>query len=416
MATIYTVTQLNAYVGNLFREDFLLAGLRVQGELSNVKYHASGHIYFTLKDSGAELRGVIYRQNALGLGMRLADGMQVVCTGAVTVYEKAGVYQLNTKTVEKLGQGELYALYQARLRALEADGLFDAAHKKPLPRFVLTLGVVTSPSGAAIHDIQTVARQQNPYVKIVLYPALVQGEGAAESIVRGIRALDRRGVDLMIVGRGGGSLEDLWCFNDERVARAAYACETPLISAVGHESDVTLLDFVADLRAATPSAAAERGVPNLAAQLALIAGLRQQLSRGLREKVGDLRARARGAGFRLRLNAPEELLSARQQRTLALRQGLEAGLNKKDTGAAGGVSAARGAPSRGFSAQSSDRRLCLCRPCGRHSRAERRKPLDGRAAQPSLPGRRGGGQSRRNQERTAGGEPWTKSLSRRRSR
>ena len=329
MATIYTVTQLNAYVGNLFREDFLLAGLRVQGELSNVKYHASGHIYFTLKDSGAELRGVIYRQNALGLGMRLADGLQVVCTGAVTVYEKAGVYQLNTKTVEKLGEGELYALYQARLRALEAEGLFDAAHKKPLPRFVLTLGVVTSPSGAAIHDIQTVARQQNPYVKIVLYPALVQGEGAAESIVRGIRTLDRRGVDLMIVGRGGGSLEDLWCFNDERVARAAYACETPLISAVGHESDVTLLDFVADLRAATPSAAAERGVPNLAAQLALIAGLRQQLSRGLREKVGDLRARARGAGFRLRLNAPVELLSARQQRTFALRQGLEAGLNKK---------------------------------------------------------------------------------------
>ena len=316
MATIYTVTQLNAYVGNLFREDFLLAGLRVQGELSNVKYHASGHIYFTLKDSGAELRGVIYRQNALGLDMRLADGLQVVCTGAVTVYEKAGVYQLNTKTVEKLGQGELYALYQARLRALEAEGLFEAAHKKPLPRFVLTLGVVTSPSGAAIHDIQTVARQQNPYVKIVLYPALVQGEGAAESIVRGIQTLDRRGVDLMIVGRGGGSLEDLWCFNDERVARAAYACETPLISAVGHESDVTLLDFVADLRAATPSAAAERGVPNLAAQLALIAGLRQQLSRGLREKVGDLRA-------------PEELLSARQQRTLALRQGLEAGLNKK---------------------------------------------------------------------------------------
>ena len=140
MATIYTVTQLNAYVGNLFREDFLLAGLRVQGELSNVKYHASGHIYFTLKDSGAELRGIIYRQNALGLDMRLADGMQVVCTGAVTVYEKAGVYQLNTKTVEKQGEGELYALYQARLRALEAEGLFDAAHKKPLPRFVLTLG------------------------------------------------------------------------------------------------------------------------------------------------------------------------------------------------------------------------------------------------------------------------------------
>ena len=414
MATIYTVTQLNAYVGNLFREDFLLAGLRVQGELSNVKYHASGHIYFTLKDSGAELRGVIYRQNALGLGMRLADGMQVVCTGAVTVYEKAGVYQLNTKTVEKLGQGELYALYQARLRALEAEGLFDAAHKKPLPRFVLTLGVVTSPSGAAIHDIQTVARQQNPYVKIVLYPALVQGEGAAESIVRGIRTLDRRGVDLMIVGRGGGSLEDLWCFNDERVARAAYACETPLISAVGHESDVTLLDFVADLRAATPSAAAERGVPNLAAQLALIAGL-ATVPGASGESGRSPRARKRG-----RLPASAERTRGIAQRETAAHPRTAAGTRgrteQKDTGAAGGVSAARGAPSRGFSAQSSDRRLCLCRPCGRHSRAERRKPLDGRAAQPSLPGRRGGGQSRRNQERTAGGEPWTKSLSRRRSR
>ena len=395
MATIYTVTQLNAYVGNLFREDFLLAGLRVQGELSNVKYHASGHIYFTLKDSGAELRGVIYRQNALGLDMRLADGLQVVCTGAVTVYEKAGVYQLNTKTVEKLGQGELYALYQARLRALEAEGLFEAAHKKPLPRFVLTLGVVTSPSGAAIHDIQTVARQQNPYVKIVLYPALVQGEGAAESIVRGIRTLDRRGVDLMIVGRGGGSLEDLWCFNDERVARAAYACETPLISAVGHESDVTLLDFVADLRAATPSAAT---VPGAAG-----------------ESGGSPRARKRGG-----LPAPAERARGIAQRETAAHPRTAAGTRgrteQKDTGAAGGVSAARGAPSRGFSAQSSDRRLCLRRSCGRHSRAERRKPLGRGAAQPSLPGRRGGGQSRRNQERTAGGEPWTKSLSRRRSR
>lgn len=191
MAKIYTVTQLNAYVSNLFREDFLLAGLRVQGELSNVKYHASGHIYFTLKDSGAELRGVIYRQNALGLRMRLADGMQVVCTGAVTVYEKAGVYQLNTKSLEKLGQGELYALYQARLRALEAEGLFDAAHKKSLPRFVQTLGVVTSPSGAAIHDIQTVAWQQNPYVKIVLYPAWCRARARQRALCEAFRRLMR---------------------------------------------------------------------------------------------------------------------------------------------------------------------------------------------------------------------------------
>jgi len=258
MAKTYTVAQLNAYVSNLFREDFLLGGVRIRGELSNVKYHASGHIYFTLKDSEAELRGVVYRQNALSLRERLKDGMQVVCTGAVTVYERAGVYQLNTKAVEKLGQGELYELYLQRLRALEEEGLFDLAHKKPLPRFVKTLGVVTSPSGAAIHDIRTVSHQQNPYVKIVLFPALVQGQDAPESIVRGIRALDAYGVDVMIVGRGGGSMEDLWCFNDERVARAVYACKTPVISAVGHESDVTILDFVADLRAATPSAAGRR--------------------------------------------------------------------------------------------------------------------------------------------------------------
>ena len=325
MAKTYTVAQLNAYVSNLFREDFLLGGVRIRGELSNVKYHASGHIYFTLKDSEAELRGVVYRQNALSLRERLKDGMQVVCTGAVTVYERAGVYQLNTKAVEKLGQGELYELYLQRLRALEAEGLFDPAHKKPLPRFVKTLGVVTSPSGAAIHDIRTVSHQQNPYVKIVLFPALVQGQDAPESIVRGIRALDAYGVDVMIVGRGGGSMEDLWCFNDERVARAVYACKTPVISAVGHESDVTILDFVADLRAA------ERGVPNLEAELALLSRARERLRQGLRNKVNLLRERTRRANFLLRLNAPEELIRARKLRVQELRRQLRSELfNKKN--------------------------------------------------------------------------------------
>ena len=331
MAKTYTVAQLNAYVSNLFREDFLLGGVRIRGELSNVKYHASGHIYFTLKDSEAELRGVVYRQNALSLRERLKDGMQVVCTGAVTVYERAGVYQLNTKAVEKLGQGELYELYLQRLRALEAEGLFDPAHKKPLPRFVKTLGVVTSPSGAAIHDIQTVAYQQNPYVKIVLFPALVQGQDAPASIVRGIRALDAYGVDVMIVGRGGGSMEDLWCFNDERVARAVHACKTPVISAVGHESDVTILDFVADLRAATPSAAAERGVPNLEAELALLSRARERLRYALQTKVNLLRERSRHANFLLRLNAPEELIRARKLRVQELRRQLRSELfNKKN--------------------------------------------------------------------------------------
>ena len=274
---------------------------------------------------------MVYRQNALSLRERLKDGMQVVCTGAVTVYERAGVYQLNTKAVEKLGQGELYELYLQRLRALEAEGLFDPAHKKPLPRFVKTLGVVTSPSGAAIHDIQTVAYQQNPYVKIVLFPALVQGQDAPASIVRGIRALDAYGVDVMIVGRGGGSMEDLWCFNDERVARAVHACKTPVISAVGHESDVTILDFVADLRAATPSAAAERGVPNLEAELALLSRARERLRQGLRNKVNILRERTRRANFLLRLNAPEELIRARKLRVQELRRQLRSELfNKKN--------------------------------------------------------------------------------------
>ena len=259
MASVYSVSRVNRYISGLFTEDFALSKISVKGEVSNCKYHPSGHIYFTLKDEGSALSAVLFAGNRSGLTFRMENGQQVIVTGRIQVYERAGSYQLYASQIRQDGQGDLYLRFQEQKKYLEEMGMFSEAYKQPIPPYIQTLGVVTASTGAAVRDIIQITKRRNPFVQILLYPALVQGDGAAESICKGIRTLDGR-VDCMIVGRGGGSMEDLWAFNEESVARAIFDCETPIISAVGHETDITIADFVADLRAPTPSAAAELAV------------------------------------------------------------------------------------------------------------------------------------------------------------
>ena len=258
--SIYSVGQVNAYVKNMFAQDYLLGSISVRGEVSNCKYHPSGHIYFTLKDRTALLQAVMFAGNRGGLSFTLREGQQVVATGSVNIYERDGKYQLYARKVVLDGVGSLYERFAALKEELSDRGLFAPEYKQPIPRYIRTLGIVTAQTGAAIRDIVNVAGRRNPYVQLVLYPAKVQGAGAAETIAAGIEALEQYGVDCMIVGRGGGSIEDLWAFNEEIVAQAIFDCSVPVISAVGHETDFTIADFVADLRAPTPSAAAELAV------------------------------------------------------------------------------------------------------------------------------------------------------------
>ena len=232
----------------------------VKGEVSNCKYHPSGHIYFTLKDSASALNCIMFAGDRRGLGFRLTEGQQVIAKGSVSVFERDGRYQLYVKEVTLDGAGALYEKYEQLKRELAEEGMFAPEYKQQIPKYIHTLGVVTADTGAAVRDIIQIASRRNPYVQIILYPALVQGASAAPSIVNGIHALERQGVDVMIVGRGGGSIEDLWAFNERMVAQAVFDCSVPIISAVGHETDTTIIDYVADLRAPTPSAAAELAV------------------------------------------------------------------------------------------------------------------------------------------------------------
>lgn len=285
MASIYSVSQVNSYIRNMFTQDFALSRLAVRGEVSNCKYHSSGHIYFTLKDKTGTLSAVMFASQRRGLSFQLQEGQQVVVSGSVDVYERDGKYQLYARKIEPDGNGDLFARFCKLRDELEEMGMFAPEYKQPIPKYAARIGVVTASTGAAIRDIMNIAGRRNPYVQLVLYPALVQGAGAAKSIAAGIRALDEMGLDVLIVGRGGGSIEDLWAFNEELVARAIFECRTPVISAVGHETDVTIADYVADLRAPTPSAAAELAVfdyrqfeeTRLAYRAALVRRMEQQL-------------------------------------------------------------------------------------------------------------------------------------------
>jgi len=267
---VYSVTQVTSYIRDRLQQDYALSGIRIRGEVSNCKYHPSGHIYFTLKDAGAQMSCVLFASARGGLKYHMADGDSVVCYGSVGVYEAAGRYQLYVREIVPAGSGLLALEFERLKKKLAAEGIFAEEHKIPIPAMPAKIGIVTAESGAALQDILQIARRRDPYVQMILCPAQVQGEGAAASIAAAVRTLDRAGVDVIIVGRGGGSIEDLWTFNEEETAYAIYACRTPIISAVGHETDTTIADLAADLRAPTPSAAAELAVPDIAAVLAKI--------------------------------------------------------------------------------------------------------------------------------------------------
>lgn len=260
MASVYSVGQVNAYIKNMFNADFALNSIYIKGEISNCKYHTSGHIYFTLKDSTGVISAVMFAGNRKGLKFKLEEGQKVIALGSVSVYERDGKYQLYAKQIILEGTGLLYQRFEQLKTQLEEMGLFDKMYKKPIPKYATKVGICTASTGAAIQDIINISKRRNPFVQLYLYPCLVQGQGAAVDIVNAIRCLDSMDLDVIIVGRGGGSIEDLWAFNEEIVAKAIFDCDTPVISAVGHETDFTIADFVADMRAPTPSAAAELAV------------------------------------------------------------------------------------------------------------------------------------------------------------
>ena len=301
------------YIKNLFAQDFLLERIAVKGEVSNCKYHTSGHIYFTLKDATGAIACVMFSGNRKGLSFRMKEGDNVVVTGSVQIYERDGKYQLYAKEITLDGAGALYVRYEQLKQELAEMGMFAPEYKRAIPTYIQTLGIVTAPTGAAIQDIRTIAKRRNPSVQLILYPALVQGDGAAQSIVNGIRALEALGVDAMIVGRGGGSIEDLWAFNEEIVARAVFECTVPIISAVGHETDTTIIDYVADLRAPTPSAAAELAVWKKDDVAAYAQDLSEQMAQYMRHKLAEHRARLTNLELRMKYVSPMQQLNTKRQ-------------------------------------------------------------------------------------------------------
>ena len=313
MAGVYTVAQVTAYIRHLFEDDYALGRVAVKGEVSNCKYHSSGHVYFTLKDEKSMLACVMFSSYARQLTFRLSEGMQVVVRGSIRVFERDGRYQLYAEKIESEGEGALFRLFEERKKRLEEMGLFSPIYKKPIPPYSQRIGIVTAKTGAAVQDIINISRRRNPGVSLFLYPAKVQGEGAAATIVSGIRKLDTMGLDCIIVGRGGGSIEDLWAFNEEEVAMAIFQCETPVISAVGHETDFTIADFVADLRAPTPSAAAELAVFMLDDLLDELQALKDELGQKTRFILKEKRQEAERLRLKLNVAHPRHRLAGQSE-------------------------------------------------------------------------------------------------------
>ncbi len=326
---VYSVTQINTYIKNLFVRDFVLSRITVRGEVSNCKYHSSGHIYFTLKDRGGAISCVMFSGQRERLTFRLQDGQEIDASGQITVYEKSGTYQLYVRDCRLSGAGELYERFLQLKTELAEMGMFDEIYKKPIPRYSRRIGIVTASTGAAVRDIINVATRRDPYVELVLYPARVQGEGAKESIVRGIRQLDKMGLDVMIVGRGGGSIEDLWAFNEECVARAIFEAETPIISAVGHETDFTIADFVADRRAPTPSAAAELASFEYDVLEEQFGAYRSALEKEMTQRLQLLKARVNADKERLQRLSPQSVLQNRRQQLDAMKGSMRQLIERK---------------------------------------------------------------------------------------
>lgn len=323
MASVYSVSQVNSYIRNMFTQDFMLAHIFVKGEVSNCKYHSSGHVYFTIKDTSSAMACVMFAGNRKSLNFTLKEGQKVMVEGSVTIYERDGKYQLYAKNITLDGTGVLYQRYEELKSRLEEMGMFSEEYKKPIPKYAKKIGIVTARTGAAIQDILNISKRRNPYVELILYSALVQGDGAKESIVRGIEVLDEMNLDILIVGRGGGSIEDLWAFNEECVARAMFNCKTPVISAVGHEVDVTIADYVADLRAPTPSAAAELAVFDYYQLLEKLEGYGDALNGRIGRNLSAARNRLEQCEYRLKHKSPDSLILEKRQRLISIADRLE---------------------------------------------------------------------------------------------
>lgn len=330
---VYTVGQINLYIKDMLAQDFLLRRIYAKGEVSNCKYHTSGHLYFSLKDETGVLQCVMFAGKRGGLTFRMQDGQSVIVLGRVEVYEQAGRYQLYAEQIFHDGAGFWHEQFEQLKERLAETGMFAPEYKRPIPAYAKRIGIVTAPTGAAIRDIQNIARRRNPYAQLILYPALVQGEGAAASIVKGIETLDRFGVDVIIAGRGGGSIEDLWAFNEEAVAYAIFHCHTPVISAVGHETDFTIADYVADLRAPTPSAAAELAVADVMGILAQLDRFQTQLARRMENRLYEVKKQFHYLQGKLALLSPQnqakEQRKALDEKEQRLKRAMEAALKEE---------------------------------------------------------------------------------------
>lgn len=313
----------------MFTQDFMLNRIFIKGEVSNCKYHTSGHVYFTIKDNTSQMACVMFAGNRRGMNFQLKEGQNVVIEGNIDIYERDGKYQLYARKITLDGTGILYQQYEALKKKLEEMGMFATEYKRPIPKYVNQVGIVTAQTGAAIRDIVNIATRRNPYVQLILYPALVQGEGAKDSIVKGIQVLDSMNLDVLIVGRGGGSIEDLWAFNEEVVARAIFECRTPVISAVGHEVDVTIADYVADLRAPTPSAAAELAVYDYRALKEQLIQKQWNLKRELQKTIKRYRTQTKQYEIYISHKNPKVQVQKQRQHTIELEEKMEIALKRK---------------------------------------------------------------------------------------
>lgn len=331
MESVYTVEQVNKYIKNMFAQDFMLTNILVKGEVSNCKYHSSGHIYFLIKDKSGVLNCVMFRSARGGLAFEMEEGQNVIITGKIEVYEKTGAYQLYAKSIELEGSGALYQKYEALKKELQERGMFEEMYKRDIPKYATRIGICTAETGAAIQDIMRISSRRNPYVQLYLHPCQVQGKGAAESIVNGIHHFEQFDVDIIIVGRGGGSIEDLWAFNEEIVAQAIFDCSIPVISAVGHESDHTIADYVADVVASTPSAAAELAVFDYAEFQRTLESYKVSLQDKVLYKISDMRRSLREYEARLSAVSPSAQLTGKKQYLADVEDVLRRIINEKLT-------------------------------------------------------------------------------------
>ena len=329
MAGVYSVTQINIYIKNMFKQDFVLNKVSIKGEISNCKYHTSGHIYFTLKDELGTIAAVMFAGQAKNLTFQLKEGQKIIVNGRIDVYERDGKYQLYANEITLDGAGDLYKRFEDLKKDLEEMGMFASEYKRPIPVFSRRIGIVTASTGAAIQDIINISKRRNPYVQLILFPAVVQGDNAKDSIVKGIEMLDSMNLDVIIVGRGGGSIEDLWAFNEEIVANAIFNCNTPVISAVGHETDFTIADFVSDLRAPTPSAAAELAVADIHLIEERIYSYHYVLNQNLDRIIYNKRNLLEKYNLKLNYLNPINQINDKRQRTMDLEDKLNYAIKNK---------------------------------------------------------------------------------------